>query len=277
MSTPTVREQFLVISALGANPMELTNVLCRASHENRCAVVTSRLTRHGECSALVLQISGSWDALARLETGLPGLAKKHDFTVNVVRSAALENRPQALPYVAYVSSAYRSDIVNELCQFFIDHNVELENLTCDTYQAPQTGQTFSLAALKGKQVVIYFYPKDSTPGCTTEGQGFRDQYAAFKAANTEVFGVSRDSVKSHENFKAKQEFPFELISDKDEAVCQLFDVIKLKKLYGKEYLGVDRSTFLIDKDGVLRQEWRGVKVPGHVDAVLAAAQALNKA
>ncbi|WP_434610103.1 peroxiredoxin [Pseudomonas sp. D2-30] len=145
------------------------------------------------------------------------------------------------------------------------------------FQAPATsGQTISLAALKGKQVVIYFYPKDSTPGCTTEGQGFRDQYAQFQAANTEVFGVSRDSLKSHENFKCKQQFPFELISDKDEAVCQLFDVIKLKKLYGKEYLGVDRSTFLIDKQGVLRQEWRGVKVPGHVDAVLAAAQALDK-
>ncbi|TNF79150.1 peroxiredoxin [Pseudomonas sp. ICMP22404] len=146
------------------------------------------------------------------------------------------------------------------------------------FQAPATsGQTVSLAALKGKQVVIYFYPKDSTPGCTTEGQDFRDQYPQFKAANTEVFGVSRDSLKSHENFKCKQEFPFELISDKDEAICQLFDVIKLKKLYGKEYLGVDRSTFLIDKNGVLRQEWRGVKVPGHVDAVLAAAQALDKA
>ncbi|MDO7898197.1 peroxiredoxin [Pseudomonas citrulli] len=145
------------------------------------------------------------------------------------------------------------------------------------FQAPATsGQTVSLAALKGKQVVIYFYPKDSTPGCTTEGQGFRDLYPQFQAANTEVFGVSRDSLKSHENFKCKQQFPFELISDKDEAVCQLFDVIKLKKLYGKEYLGVDRSTFLIDQDGVLRQEWRGVKVPGHVDAVLAAAQALNK-
>ena len=141
MSTPTVREQFLVISALGANPMELTNVLCRASHENRCAVVTSRLTRHGECSALVLQISGSWDALARLEAGLPTLAEKHDFPGNVVRPAPLENHPQALPYVAYVSPAYRSDIVNELCQFFIDHNVELENLTFDTYQAPQTGGT----------------------------------------------------------------------------------------------------------------------------------------
>ncbi|MFJ4606706.1 peroxiredoxin [Pseudomonas atacamensis] len=146
------------------------------------------------------------------------------------------------------------------------------------FTAPATsGQTVSLSELKGKQVVIYFYPKDSTPGCTTQGQGFRDLYAAFKAANTEVFGISRDSLKSHENFKGKQEFPFELISDKDEAVCQLFDVIKLKKLYGKEYLGVDRSTFLIDKDGVLRQEWRGVKVPGHVDAVLAAAEALNKA
>ncbi|WP_421553020.1 peroxiredoxin [Pseudomonas yamanorum] len=155
--------------------------------------------------------------------------------------------------------------------------VVIDKPVADFEALATSGQTFSLAGLKGKQVVIYFYPKDSTPGCTTEGQGFRDQHAAFKAANTEVFGVSRDSVKSHENFKAKQEFPFELISDKDEAVCQLFDVIKLKKLYGKEYLGVDRSTFLIDKDGVLRQEWRGVKVPGHVDAVLAAAQALNKA
>ena len=146
------------------------------------------------------------------------------------------------------------------------------------FTLPATGeQTVSLSQLKGKQVVIYFYPKDSTPGCTTEGQGFRDHYPAFQAANTEIFGVSRDSLKSHENFKAKQGFPFELLSDKDETLCQLFDVIKLKKLYGKEYLGVDRSTFLIDKEGVLRQEWRGVKVPGHVDAVLTAAQALNKA
>ncbi|MBV4454364.1 MULTISPECIES: peroxiredoxin [Pseudomonas] len=155
--------------------------------------------------------------------------------------------------------------------------VVIDTPVADFEAQATSGQTFSLAALKGKQVVIYFYPKDSTPGCTTQGQGFRDQHEAFKAANTEVFGVSRDSLKSHENFKGKQAFPFELISDKDEAVCQLFDVIKLKKLYGKEYLGVDRSTFLIDKDGVLRQEWRGVKVPGHVEAVLAAAQALNKA
>ena len=146
------------------------------------------------------------------------------------------------------------------------------------FQIPATSEkTVSLSALKGQQVVIYFYPKDSTPGCTTEGQGFRDHYAEFQAANTEVFGVSRDSLKSHENFKAKQGFPFELLSDKDEALCQLFDVIKLKKLYGKEYLGVDRSTFLIDKDGVLRHEWRGVKVPGHVEAVLEQAKQLNQA
>lgn len=146
------------------------------------------------------------------------------------------------------------------------------------FQAQATcGQSIDLASLAGKQVVLYFYPKDNTPGCTTEGQGFRDLHQAFLAANTLVFGVSRDSLKTHENFRAKQGFPFELISDKDEQLCQLFDVIKLKKLYGKEYLGVDRSTFLIDRNGVLRQEWRGVKVPGHVEAVLQAAQALNHA
>ncbi|MDY7563820.1 peroxiredoxin [Pseudomonas sp. RTC3] len=153
--------------------------------------------------------------------------------------------------------------------------VALDQPVADFQAQATSGQTISLAGLKGQQVVIYFYPKDSTPGCTTEGQGFRDQHAAFEAANTVVFGVSRDSLKSHENFKLKQAFSFELISDKDETLCRLFDVIKLKKLYGKEYLGVDRSTFLIDKDGVLRQEWRGVKVPGHVAAVLEQAQRLN--
>jgi len=153
--------------------------------------------------------------------------------------------------------------------------VSLDQPVADFNAAATSGQQVSLSALKGQQVVIYFYPKDSTPGCTTEGQYFRDQHAAFQAANTVVFGVSRDGMKSHENFKCKQAFPFELISDKDEALCQLFDVIKLKKLYGKEYLGIDRSTFLIDAQGVLRREWRGVKVPGHVDEVLAAAQALN--
>lgn len=155
--------------------------------------------------------------------------------------------------------------------------VALDTPVTDFRARATSGQQVQLSALQGRQVVVYFYPKDSTPGCTTEGQGFRDQYPAFQAANTVVFGVSRDGLKSHENFKCKQAFPFELISDQDEALCQLFDVIKLKKLYGKEYLGVDRSTFLIDKQGVLRQEWRGVKVPGHVDAVLAAAQTLNKA
>lgn len=155
--------------------------------------------------------------------------------------------------------------------------VELDQPVADFQVQATSEQAVSLSALKGQQVVLYFYPKDSTPGCTTQGQGFRDHHADFKAANTVVFGVSRDSLKSHENFKAKQEFPFELISDKDESLCQLFDVIKLKKLYGKEYLGVDRSTFLIDKDGVLRKEWRGVKVPGHVAAVLEAAQALSQA
>ena len=144
------------------------------------------------------------------------------------------------------------------------------------FQASATsGQVVNLSALQGQQVVIYFYPKDNTPGCTTQGQDFRDHIAEFQAANTVVFGVSRDSLKTHENFRAKQSFTFELISDKDETLCQLFNVIKLKKLYGKEYLGVDRSTFLIDKDGVLRHEWRGVKVPGHIADVLARAQALN--
>ena len=154
--------------------------------------------------------------------------------------------------------------------------VEIDQPVPDFTAQATAGQTVTLSALKGRQVVLYFYPKDSTPGCTTQGQGFRDHLDAFEAANTVVFGISRDGLKSHENFKAKQGFTFELISDKDETLCQLFDVIKLKKLYGKEYLGVDRSTFLIDRDGVLRQAWRGVKVPGHVEAVLAAAQALNR-
>ncbi|WP_415891699.1 peroxiredoxin [Neptuniibacter sp. PT8_73] len=135
-------------------------------------------------------------------------------------------------------------------------------------------QTVELDALKGKNIVIYFYPKDSTPGCTTEGQNFRDAIDQFEAANTVIFGVSRDGMRAHENFKVKQEFPFELISDPDEELCKLFDVIKLKKNYGREYMGIDRSTFLIDAEGVLRQEWRTVKVKGHVDEVLAAAQAL---
>ncbi|UYZ84852.1 peroxiredoxin [Entomomonas sp. E2T0] len=151
------------------------------------------------------------------------------------------------------------------------------NKAIKDFTAAVTGEpnTIKLADFKGKNVVIYFYPKDNTPGCTTEGQNFRDLYAEFQKANTVIFGVSRESIKSHENFKAKQEFPFELISDPEEELCKLFDVIKLKKLYGKEYMGIDRSTFLIDKEGILRQEWRKVKVDGHAEEVLKAAQALK--
>lgn len=121
---------------------------------------------------------------------------------------------------------------------------------------------------KGHTVVLYFYPKDATPGCTTEGQDFRDAYAQFKALNTEVFGISRDSIKSHENFKAKQNFPFQLISDNEEKLCQLFDVIKMKSMYGKQVRGIERSTFIIDPQGILKHEWRKVSVKGHVEAVL---------
>lgn len=144
-----------------------------------------------------------------------------------------------------------------------------------TVSVTGSSDTVTLSDLEGKNVIIYFYPKDSTPGCTTEGQNFRDLYAEFQKLDTVIFGVSRDSLKSHENFKAKQAFPFELISDSDEALCQLFDVIKLKKLYGKEHMGIERSTFLIDKAGVLRKEWRKVKVDGHVDEVLAAVKTLE--
>ncbi|WP_447527805.1 peroxiredoxin [Vreelandella sp. TE19] len=144
------------------------------------------------------------------------------------------------------------------------------------FSAPATSDTtVTLSDYKGQQVVVYFYPKASTPGCTTEGGDFRDHKEAFAAANTVVIGVSRDGIRAQENFKAKQAFNFELISDKDETVCSIFDVVKLKKMYGKEHLGIERSTFLIDKDGVLAKEWRGVKVPGHVEEVLAEAQALD--
>lgn len=139
------------------------------------------------------------------------------------------------------------------------------------------GSTFRLADAKGRNLVIYFYPKDSTPGCTREGQGFRDNHAKFKRAKTLVVGVSRDSLASHEKFKAKQEFPFELLSDADETLCTLFDVIKEKNMYGRKVMGIERSTFLIDAAGKLRREWRKVKVDGHVEAVLDAVRELNRA
>ena len=137
------------------------------------------------------------------------------------------------------------------------------------FELPATsGKTFKLSGLIGQHVVIYFYPKDATPGCTTQGMAFRDQYSAFQAANTEIFGVSRDSLKSHENFKAKFTFPFELLADTEELACGIFGVMKMKNMYGKQVRGVERSTFVIDKKGVLIKEWRGVKVDGHVQEVL---------
>lgn len=137
------------------------------------------------------------------------------------------------------------------------------------FSAAMTGeQTFTLSNYKGKTVVLYFYPKDNTPGCTTEGMQFRDLHPQFLAANSEVFGISRDSLRSHENFKEKLGLPFELISDPDETVCTMFDVMAIKNMYGKKVRGVERSTFVIDGSGKLVKEWRGVKVPGHVDDVL---------
>lgn len=143
------------------------------------------------------------------------------------------------------------------------------------FSLPATGdKTLSLKDLNGSNLVLYFYPKDSTPGCTLEGQDFRDRHAAFGKANTVVLGVSRDSVKSHENFRSKQKFPFDLLSDSEEKLCRQFDVIREKNMYGRKVLGIERSTFLIDGEGVLRQEWRKVRVKDHVDEVLTAAQSL---
>jgi len=143
------------------------------------------------------------------------------------------------------------------------------------FSLPATGdKTFRLSALRGDPLVIYFYPKDSTPGCTTEAGQFRDLHADFVAAGGSVWGVSRDSLKSHENFKTRLGLPFELLCDGDETVCRLFDVIKMKNMYGKQVRGIERSTFLIDRAGRLAREWRGVKVEGHADEVLAALRAL---
>jgi peroxiredoxin Q/BCP len=137
------------------------------------------------------------------------------------------------------------------------------------FELPATGGTnFRLADAKGRSVVLYFYPKDNTPGCTTEGQQFRDLHAEFRNAGADVYGISRDSLKSHENFRTKMSFPFHLLSDADEEACKAFDVIKMKNMYGKKVRGIERSTFVIDKNGVVRREWRGVKVPGHAQEVL---------
>ena len=142
------------------------------------------------------------------------------------------------------------------------------------FKLPATGDKYlTRDDFKGKKLVLYFYPKDHTPGCTRESQDFRDAQARFSKAGAVVVGVSRDSVKTHENFREKQALPFDLISDADEVLCRAFDVIREKSLYGRKYMGVDRSTFLIDEGGVLRAEWRGVRVPGHVEEVLQALDA----
>ncbi|MDC9728513.1 MAG: peroxiredoxin [Methyloprofundus sp.] len=141
--------------------------------------------------------------------------------------------------------------------------------TVSNFSAPATGdKTIQLSDYQGKYVVLYFYPRDNTPGCTTEGKDFRDHIVEFDALNTVILGVSRDSVRVHEGFKSKQEFPFDLLSDKDETLCDLFDVIKMKMMYGKESRGIERSTFLIDPKGTLVHEWRKVKVKVHIEEVL---------
>ena len=144
----------------------------------------------------------------------------------------------------------------------------LNNAVTDFELSATSGLHFKLSDYLGKTLVIYFYPKDNTPGCTTQGMQFRDHYAQFQDLNTEIFGVSRDSLKSHENFKAKFSFPFELLADTEELACGIFAVMKMKNMYGKQVRGVERSTFIIDKNGILIREWRGVKVDGHAQEVL---------
>jgi len=141
--------------------------------------------------------------------------------------------------------------------------------TVSDFAMPATGgKEFRLSAVKSKWVVLYFYPKDNTPGCTTEGAQFRDLHPKFQAAACAVFGISRDSLKSHENFKSKMSFPFELLSDENEQICNRFGVIKMKNMYGRQVRGIERSTFVLDRDRTVRREWRGVKVPGHAQEVL---------
>jgi peroxiredoxin Q/BCP len=154
-------------------------------------------------------------------------------------------------------------------------NISMLNQSFPDFLLPSTsGKNFQLSDYLGKNLVIYFYPKDSTPGCTTQGVQFRDSYADFQQHDTEIFGISRDSIKSHENFKAKFTFPFELLSDSEELACSLFGVMKMKNMYGKQVRGIERSTFVIDKNGILIKEWRSVKVEGHVTEVLNCIQSL---
>ena len=150
------------------------------------------------------------------------------------------------------------------------------NMTVPDFSAQITGTTpFQLSQFRGKKLVLFFYPKDNTPGCTTESLQFRELYPIFQKAGTEIIGISRDSIRSHDGFKSKLDLPFELISDADEAVCTMFDVIVMKSMYGKKVRGIERSTFIIDAAGKIVKEWRGVKVPGHVDEVLEFVQSLG--
>ena len=150
------------------------------------------------------------------------------------------------------------------------------NMTVPDFSAKITGTTpFQLSQYRGKKLVLYFYPKDNTPGCTTESLQFRDLYPKFQQAGSEIIGISRDSIRSHDGFKSKLDLPFELISDADETVCTMFDVIVMKSMYGKKVRGIERSTFIIDAAGKIVKEWRGVKVPGHVDEVLEFVQSLG--
>ncbi|MDV6341414.1 peroxiredoxin [Nitrosomonas sp. Is35] len=151
------------------------------------------------------------------------------------------------------------------------------NHPVEDFSLPSTDNAvFSLSANAGKHLIIYFYPKDDTPGCTLEGQDFRDHLPEFTKENCIVVGVSRDNLKSHQCFKEKMQFPFELLSDEDEKICNLFGVMKMKNMYGKQVRGIERSTFVIDVQGILRKEWRGVKVPGHVQEVLNFVTTLNQ-
>ena len=150
----------------------------------------------------------------------------------------------------------------------VSNSVTLNEIVPDFSAAMTGNKIFNLSDYKGKNIVLYFYPKDNTPGCTTEGMEFRDLHPQFQQANTEIFGISRDSLRSHEGFKSKLEMPFDLISDPEETVCNLFDVMKIKNMYGKQVRGIERCTFVIDASGKLVKEWRGVKVPGHVNEVL---------
>jgi thioredoxin-dependent peroxiredoxin len=154
-------------------------------------------------------------------------------------------------------------------------NLKLDAKVPDFTIASTAGAGFRLSKVRGDKIVLYFYPRDATPGCTTEGENFRDLHARFRRSGALVYGVSRDTLAAHEKFRAKHAFPFDLLSDVDEQLCQLFDVIHEKNMYGKKVLGIERSTFLIDAKGVLRRQWRKVKVTGHAEEVLAAVRALD--